>query len=90
MGVRQQSSLSGWPENIWNSWRMMAVGLLLVGATVLVTTLVGGYRGDPASSQPPGSASYSSTTGQKVSLPRQIDMECKAYADSSCMHRRRY
>lgn len=69
------------PENIWNPWKMTTVGLLLVGTTALVTTLVVGYRGDQAGVQPPRSVTYSATTGQKVSMPRQIDVDsCNAYA----------
>ena len=69
------------PENIWNPWRMMALGLLLVGATVLVTTLVMGYRGaqwELTPSQPP---MHSNAPARVVSVPSQMDVEaCNAYA----------
>lgn len=70
-------------ENIWNPWKMTTVGLVLVGATALVTTLVVGYRGDQAGSRPARSVTYSGATqGQKVSMPRQIDVDsCNADAD---------
>ena len=81
MGFRRQSAVSDGPENIWNPWRMMALGLLLVGATVLVTTLVMGYRGVPWERTPSQSLMHSNTPGRAVSVPNRIDVgECNAYA----------
>lgn len=69
------------PENIWNPWRMMALGLLLVGATVLVMTLVMGYRGaqwELTPSQPP---MYSNAPARAGSVPTRMDVDaCNAYA----------
>ncbi|TAL12216.1 MAG: hypothetical protein EPO02_02310 [Nitrospirae bacterium] len=69
------------PENIWNPWRMMALGLLLVGATVLVTTLVMGYRGVPWELAPSRSLMHSNGPVRAVAVPNQIDVgECNASA----------
>ncbi len=65
-------------ENIWNPWKMTTIGLLLVGATVLVTALVMGYRSDPERGKTP---MHSGTSMRKVSMPSQIDVDaCNAYA----------
>ena len=73
--------MSDGPENIWNPWRMMALGLLLVGATVLVTTLVMGYRGVPWELTPSQSLMHSNAPVRGVSVPNRMDVgECNAYA----------
>jgi len=69
------------PENIGNPWRMMALGLLLVGATVLVTTLVMGYREVPWELTPSRSLMHSNIQVRAVSVPDRIDVgACNAYA----------
>ncbi|MBI3809291.1 MAG: hypothetical protein HY284_02380 [Nitrospirae bacterium] len=93
------------PENIWNPWRMMALGLLLVGATVLVTTLVMGYRGVPWERTPSQSLMHSNAPVRAVSVPNRIDVDaCNTYARQksgasdakrqaiyrSCMHQKGY
>ncbi len=69
------------PENIWSSWQMTTVSILLAGTTVLVTTLVMGYRGtqwELTPSQPP---MHSNAPARVVSVPSQMDVEaCNAYA----------
>lgn len=69
------------PENSWHPWKMTTVGLLLVGATVLVTTLVMGYRNNPQEAPMPRAATHSSGSVLKASVPSQSDVDaCKAYA----------
>lgn len=69
------------PENIWNPWRMMALGLLLVGATVLVMTLVMGFQGVPWELTSGQSLMRSNVPARAVSVPNRIDVgECNAYA----------
>lgn len=69
------------PENSWHPWRMTTVGLLLVGATVLVTTLVMGYRNNPQEAPMPRATIHSSGSVRETSVPSQIDVDaCIAYA----------
>ena len=68
-------------ENNWNPWKTTTIGLLLVGATALVTTLVMGYRSDPERGKPPMGSTYSGASMRKVSMPSQINVDaCNAYA----------
>jgi hypothetical protein len=68
-------------ENIWHPWKMTTAGLLLVGATVLVTTLVMGYRNNPQEAPMPRATIHSSGSVLKASVPSQIDVDtCNAYA----------
>jgi hypothetical protein len=63
-------------ETIWNAWKMMTFGLLLVGATALVTTLVMSYRADHDDVKQTGAASP-----RKASVPSQLEVAaCRAYA----------
>jgi hypothetical protein len=63
-------------ETIWNAWKMTTFGLLLVGATALVTTLVMSYRADREDVRQTGAAS-----ARKASVPRQLEVAaCQAYA----------
>ena len=68
-------------ENNWNPWKVTTISLLLVGATVLVTTLVMGNRNDPERGKPPMASTHSGVSMRKVSMPSQIDVDaCNAYA----------
>ena len=70
------------PEKNWNPWKMTTLGLLLVGATALVTTLVLGYRSDQEETKHPRTATYSGSPVRKVSTPSQMDVDaCNAYAE---------
>ncbi len=63
-------------ETIWNAWKMTTFGLLLVGATALVTTLVMSYRADREDIRQTGAAS-----ARKASVPSQLEVAaCQAYA----------
>lgn len=69
------------PETDWNPWKMTTYGLLLVGATALVTTLVMGYRADHEDVKQTGATSRGNAPVRKISVPSQIDVEaCHAYA----------
>lgn len=69
-------------ETNLNPWRMTTLGLLLVGATALVTTLVLGYRSDQENTRQTRIATYSGSSVRKVSTPSQIDVDsCNAYAE---------
>ena len=68
-------------EAIWNAWKMTTFGLLLVGATALVMTLVMSYRADHDDVKPTGAASQANASGRKASMPSQLEVaECRAYA----------
>jgi len=68
-------------ETDWNPWKMTTFGLLLVGATALVTTLVMGYRDDREDVNQTGATSRANALVRKNSVPSQIDVEgCQAYA----------
>ena len=68
-------------ETDWNPWKMTTFGLLLVGATALVTTLVMGYRADHVDVKPTGAVSHANESVRKASVPSQFDVEaCRAYA----------
>ncbi len=68
-------------ETDWNPWKMTTFGLLLVGATALVTTLVMGYRDDREDVNQTGATSRATALVRKNSVPSQIDVEgCQAYA----------
>jgi len=68
-------------ETIWNAWKMTTFGLLLVGATALVTTLIMGYRDDREDVNQTGATSRANALVRKTSVPSQIDVEaCQAYA----------
>src|SRR3989442_5105834 len=68
-------------ETDWNPWKMTTFGLLLVGATALVTTLVMGYRDDHEDVNQTGATSRANALVRKTSVPSQIDVEaCQAYA----------
>ncbi len=68
-------------ETDWNPWKMTTFGLLLVGATALVTTLVVGYRDDHVDVKQTRAASHTNASPRKASVPSQIDVEaCQAYA----------
>ena len=65
----------------WNPLKMTTFGLLLVGATALVTTLVMGYRADSEDVKRTGATSRANASSRKVSVPTPIDVEaCQAYA----------
>src|SRR5207302_1424322 len=62
-------------------WKMTTFGLLLVGATALVTTLVMGYRADREDDKQSRAASRVNASVRKTSVPSQIEVEaCQAYA----------
>src|SRR5438105_385037 len=68
-------------ETDWNPWKMPTFGLLLVGATALVTTLVMGYRADREDDKQSRAASRVNASVRKTSVPSQIEVEaCQAYA----------
>ena len=68
-------------ENIWNQWKMTTLGLLFVGATALMTTLMLGHGGDQQAARPIRSMMHSNVSAGKVSMPSQSDVEaCNAYA----------
>jgi len=68
-------------ETDWNPWKMTTFGLLLVGATALVTTLVMGYRADREDDKQSRAASRVNASVRKTSVPSQIEVEaCQAYA----------
>src|SRR5438445_1221275 len=76
-------------ETDWNPWKMTTFGLLLVGATALVTTLVMGYRDDREDVNQTGATSRANALVRKTSVPSQIDVEaCQAYASSEPETRR--
>ncbi len=65
----------------WNPLKMTTFGLLLVGATALVTTLVMGYRADSEDVKRTGATSRANASSRKASVPTPIDVEaCQAYA----------
>ena len=65
----------------WNPWKMTTFGLLLAGATALVTALVMGYRADREVVKQPGAASRANASARKASVQSQIDVEaCQASA----------
>jgi len=69
------------PEAIWNVWKMTTFGLLLVGATALVMTLVMSYRSDHDDVKQTGAASQANAPARKASVPSQLEVaECRAYA----------
>ena len=68
-------------EADWKPWKMTTFGLLLVGATALVTTLVMGYRADRENDKQSRAASRVNASVRKTSVPSQIEVEaCQAYA----------
>ncbi len=68
-------------ETDWKPWKMTTFGLLLVGATALVTTLVMGYRADREDVKQSKAASRANAPVRKTSVPSQIEVEaCQAYA----------
>jgi hypothetical protein len=68
-------------EADWKPWKMTTFGLLLVGATALVTTLVMGYRADREDVKQSRGASRANAPVRKTSVPSQIEVEaCQAYA----------
>ena len=68
-------------ETDWTPWKMTTFGLLLVGATALVTTLVMGYWADREDAKQTRAASRANASAQKASVPRQVGVEaCQAYA----------
>ncbi len=68
-------------ETIWNAWKMTTFGLLLVGATALVTTLVMSYRADHEDVKQTGAASRANASVRKASVPSQLELAaCQAYA----------
>lgn len=68
-------------ETDWNPWKMTIFGLLLAGATALVTTLVMGYRADRENVKQTGAASRANASARKASVQSQIDVEaCQASA----------
>ena len=68
-------------ETIWNAWKMTTFSLLLVGATVLVTTLVMGYRADRDDVKQTGAALRANGSARKASVPSQLEVAaCRAYA----------
>src|SRR2546428_7039950 len=68
-------------ETDWNPWKMTTFGLLLVGATALVTTLVMGYRDDREDVNQNGATSRANALVRKTLVPSQVDVEtCQAYA----------
>ncbi len=84
-------------ETDWNPWKMTTFGLLLVGATALVTTLVMGYRADRVDVKQTRAASHANASARTVPVPSPIDVEaCQAYAQQdqaayrSCMHHKGY
>ena len=68
-------------EAIWNAWKMTTFGLLLVGATALVMTLVMSYRADHDDVKQTGAASQANASARKASVPSQLEVaECRGYA----------
>src|SRR3989475_9568343 len=68
-------------EADWKPWKMTTFGLLLVGATALVTTLVMGYRADREDVKQSKATSRANAPVRKTSVPSQIEVEaCQAYA----------
>src|SRR5881397_2698679 len=68
-------------ETIWNAWKMTTFGLLLVGATALVTTLVMSYRADHDDLKQTGAVSRANVSARKASVPSQLEVAaCRAYA----------
>jgi hypothetical protein len=68
-------------ETDWKPWKMTTFGLLLVGATALVTTLVMGYRADREDDKQSRAAPRANASVRKTSVPSQIEVEaCQAYA----------
>jgi hypothetical protein len=69
-------------ETDWNPLKMTTFGLLLVGATALVMTLVMGYRADREDDKQTGATSRANAPVRKTLVPSQIeDVEaCQAYA----------
>ena len=68
-------------EAIWNAWKMTTFGLLLVGATALVTTLVMTYRAEHDDLKQTGAASHANASARKASAPSQLEVAaCQAYA----------
>src|SRR2546427_3761095 len=60
---------------------MTTFGLLLVGATALVTTLVMSYRADHDDLKQTGAASRANASARKASVPSQLEVAaCRAYA----------
>src|SRR3989454_6293586 len=60
---------------------MTTFGLLLVGATALVTTLVMSYRADHDDLKQTGAASRANASARKASAPSQLEVAaCQAYA----------
>lgn len=69
------------PENIWHPWKVATIGLLLVGTTALVTTLVMGYRSNQQEPQMPWATMHSSVSVGEAAMPIQIDVDaCNVYA----------
>ena len=65
----------------WTPWKMTTFGLLLVGATALVTTLVMGYWADREDAKQTRAASRANGPARKPSVSRQVGVEaCQAYA----------
>jgi len=68
-------------EADWKPWKMTTFGLLLVGATALVTTLVMGYRAERQDDKQSRATSRANAPVRKTSVPSQIEVEaCQAYA----------
>src|SRR3989442_13594033 len=68
-------------EADWKPWKITTFGLLLVGATALVTTLVMGYRADREDVKQSKATSRANAPVRKTSVPSQIEVEaCQAYA----------
>src|SRR6266571_5348914 len=60
---------------------MTTFGLLLVGATALVTTLVMSYRADHDDVKQTGASSHANASARKASVPSQLEVAaCQAYA----------
>jgi hypothetical protein len=68
-------------ETDWTPWKMTTFGLLLVGATALVTTLVMGFWADREDAKQTRAASRANGSARKASGPRYVGVEaCQAYA----------
>jgi len=65
-----------------NPWKMTTIGLLLVGSTAMVTTVVLEYRSDQGDWNQMRTATYSNPSVRKLSTPSRIDVDaCKSYAE---------
>ena len=68
-------------EADWTPGKMTTFGLLLVGATALVTTLIMGYWADREDAKQTRAASRADGSARKPSVPRQVGVEaCQAFA----------